>query len=91
MKKTRMTKDGHLLWSGAFANGYPAIKQGNRTVYLRRVVWEEVHGPIPAGAVVITTCGERTCIEPGHLALSTPGRYASLRDALGRYREKVGS
>ena len=40
---------------------------------------------IPVGAVVISTCALRTCIEPGHLGLSTPGRYASVRDALGRY------
>lgn len=75
MKKTERTSDGHLLWRGALANGYPAIKQGDCTVYLRRVVWEESQGPVPVGAIVIALCGERTCIEPGHLALATPGRY----------------
>jgi hypothetical protein len=85
MKKTERTDDGHLLWRGGLANGYPAIKRGDRTLYLKRVIWEDTYGPIPPGAVVISVCGLRPCIEPGHLALSTPGRYASVRDALGRY------
>ena len=85
-RKTERTSDGHLLWTGALANGYPAIKQGSRTVYLRRAVWEETRGPVPEGAVVICTCGERTCIEPGHLALGAPGRYPlGARDPHGRF------
>lgn len=78
MAKTVRTGDGHLLWNGGRANGRPAIKRGSRTVYLKRVLWEEVNGPIPAGAVVISTCGERVCIEPSHLALARPGRYPRL-------------
>jgi hypothetical protein len=63
-------------------SGYEARGE---TVCLKRLVWEPENGPIPEGAVVISTCGERTCIEPSHLALTSPGRYASVRDALGRY------
>jgi hypothetical protein len=74
-RKTVRTKDGHLLWTGALANGYPAVKQGLCTVYLRRALWAEAGGPIPEGAVVIAACGLRTCIEPTHLALARPGRY----------------
>ena len=85
MTRTRRTPDGHLLWIGGLANGYPAVKHQGKTVYVKRLVWEEAHGPIPEGAVVISVCGERTCIESSHLALSTPGRYVSVRDALGRY------
>ena len=85
MQKTVRTPEGHLLWTGGLANGYPAVKCGDRTLYLKRVVWAEIHGSVPEGAVVISTCGQRTCIEAAHLGLSTPGRYASVRDALGRY------
>lgn len=35
--------------------------------------------PIPSGAVVFSCCGERTCIEPAHLALGAPGRYPTGR------------
>jgi HNH endonuclease len=84
-QKMVYTPEGHLLWIGGLANGYPAVKRGRDTLYLKRMVWAEIHGSVPEGAVVISTCGERTCVEPAHLGLSTAGRYASVRDALGRY------
>ena len=36
-----------------------------KTAYVKRLVWIEVDGPIPEGALVISTCGERTCIDRG--------------------------
>lgn len=75
----------HLLWIGGLANGYPAVKRGDSTFYAKRVLWAEIHGSVPEGAVLVSTCGERTYIEPAHLGLSTPGRYASVGEALGRY------
>ncbi len=85
LSKTIRTPDGHLLWEGALANGYPAGKHKGKTVYLKRLIWEEVNGPVPEGMVVTSSCGRRDCIEPSHLALSPPGRYAGLRNELGRY------
>lgn len=85
MKRTLRTPDGHLLWTGGLANGYPGAKHEGKPTYVKRLVWEQENGPIPEGAVVISTCGQRTCIELSHLALTNPGRYASVRDALGRY------
>ena len=85
MKRTVRTPDGHLLWTGGLANGYPAAKHEGRTVYAKRLMWEEANGPICEGAVVVSTCGERTCIEPSHLALSAPGRYAGSKDSQGKY------
>ena len=73
------------MWTGGLANGYLAAKHNDKTVYVKRLVWIEVDGPIPEGAVVISTCGERTCIEPSHLALSTPGRHAGRKDGRGKY------
>ena len=66
------------MWTGGLANGYPAIKKDNRTVYLKRLLWKELNGPIPEGAVVVSTCGRRTCVEPRHLALAIPGRYPKV-------------
>jgi hypothetical protein len=85
MTRTTRTPEGHLLWTGALANGRPATKHDGRTVYVKRLVWEEANGPIPLGMVVVSTCGERTCIEPAHLALSAPGRYAAPKDDRGKY------
>jgi hypothetical protein len=85
LKKTVRTPDGHTLWVGALANGYPAGKHDGKTVYLKRLIWEEANGPIPEGSVVTSTCGHRNCIEPSHLGLSAPGRYPSVRNGHGRY------
>src|SRR5450759_1494936 len=87
-RRTVRTPDGHLLWTGGLANGYPAAKHEGKTVYVKRRVWEEVNGPIPEGAVVICTCGERNCIEPSHLALSAPGRRTGPRDGRGKYADE---
>lgn len=91
IKRTFRTPDGHLLWTGGLANGYPAAKHEGRTAYVKRLVWEEANGPIPEGAVVISTCGQRTCIEPPHLALSTPGRHAGRKDDRGKYTSGPGA
>ena len=32
LKKTVQTPDGHMLWTGALANGYPAGKHEGKTV-----------------------------------------------------------
>jgi hypothetical protein len=89
MKRVVVTEDGHMLWTGGLANGYPAVKHEGKTVYLKRLVWEEHFGSIPKGSVVTSTCGRRTCIEPSHLGLTGPGRYPSVRNALGRYAPAV--
>ena len=85
MKRTFRTPDGHLLWTGGLANGYPAAKLDGRTVYVKRLIWEEVNGPIPEGAVVISACGQRTCVEPSHLTLGRPGRHAGRKDGRGKF------
>ncbi len=85
MMKTERTADGHLLWKGGMANGYPAVKKGSKTVYVKRLLWRETNGPVPAGMVVVSQCGERACIEVSHLALSKSGRYAGQKDASGKY------
>jgi hypothetical protein len=85
MTKMVRTPDGHLFWTGGLANGYPAVRYEGKTVYAKRLIWEKTHGPIPEGAVVISTCSNRACIEPSHLGLSTPGRHGAPKDARGKY------
>jgi hypothetical protein len=63
-----------LLWLGAITGGpqggYGQIRPvgGNgapRRVH--RVVWEDEHGPVPAGLVLDHLCEVRRCCEPMHL------------------------
>jgi hypothetical protein len=90
MERTTRTPDGHLLWTGGLANGRPATKHEGRTTYVKRLVWEEVNGPIPEGTVVTSSCGECTCIEPAHLVLRAPGRHAGRKDQRGKFAREPG-
>jgi hypothetical protein len=60
LRKTVRTAEGHLLWKGGLANGHPAVKHQGRTVYLKRILWEATHGPIPGDLVVVSACRKRT-------------------------------
>lgn len=70
------------LWRGATTSGgYPLV---NRAVapktwkrfYVRRLVWEAVHGPIPPRGVITTTCLRLACVRPEHLELTTHAEAA---------------
>jgi hypothetical protein len=91
MKRTLRTLDGHLLWTGGLSNGRPAAKHEGRTVYIKRLVWEHENGAIPEGAVVISTCGERNCVEPSHLALGVPGRHTECKDDRGKFARETSA
>jgi hypothetical protein len=38
---------------------------------VRRLVWENAHGPIPPGRPILQECGHRGCINLKHLYLGT--------------------
>ena len=43
--------------------------------------WETMNGPVPEGMQVSRTCGNRRCVNPWHLKLTTPAsRGAEVRD-----------
>lgn len=80
LRKTERTPEGHLLWTGALANGHPAAKYEGETVYLKRLIWETLKGPIPEDLVVTSRCRLLTCISPSHLVLTNRGRHAGYRN-----------
>lgn len=62
-----------LLWTGAHNHaGQPKI----RNTSARRIVWELASGPIPAGALVTTSCGHPGCLRPEHLELTNKALVA---------------
>ena len=61
-----------IVWTGARTSaGYGMRRRGGRPVYLHRTVWEEVHGPIPAGMFVCHHCDNPPCYNVEHLFLGT--------------------
>jgi H2-forming N5,N10-methylenetetrahydromethanopterin dehydrogenase-like enzyme len=49
------------------------------------VAWEEAHGPIPEGMVVMHTCDNPPCYEVTHLVLGTMADNVRDSVAKGRY------
>lgn len=56
-------------------------------VYVHRMVWEMVKGPIPDGLVVDHLCMNRSCVRPSHLELVTQDENIRRRDENARQRK----
>ena len=79
-KQQTEDKDGHQLWLGAMSRGeYPTVKRDNRQFYVRRLVWEDVHGAIPEGMTVRASCGVARCVKADHLYLAPMGSWNAGR------------
>lgn len=70
----------HLIWHASTCNGHPAMRMGDKTVLVRRAIWQELHGDIPAGKIIRVTCGDVLCIAPNHMMLTD---YSRLAKSLG--------
>lgn len=70
-------EDGCWIWRGTMTRqgyGQFSVDEGGRRWrhYLaHRVAWLLEHRELPRGARVTQTCGERRCVRPDHLRLST--------------------
>ena len=73
--KIFVAPDGCWLWTASIA------KTGYGKFAITRSVWQEAHrvsyelyvGEIPAGLYVDHLCRQRSCVNPHHLELVTPG------------------
>jgi hypothetical protein len=52
-----------LEWTGALnACGAMYISEKNKKLLVRRVMWEDKHGPVPAGKMVSCSCRNPKCV-----------------------------
>jgi hypothetical protein len=72
-------------WMGGFGQwGIPQVEHDGRSRSVRRLVWENLYGPVPEARHVTVTCGSNSCLNPDHLALRVVGG-----DVVERFWEKV--
>lgn len=73
--KVKKLDDGCWLWTGCCnSQGYPQLRMGRKTSdYAHRFSYRLHFGPYPARHAVRQSCGNKRCVNPGHLYLA-PGR-----------------
>ena len=82
--------DGCWLWTGALARGYGWFKVGVRPYYAHRIAWQEAHGPIPEGQLVLHHCDVRPCVNYAeHLFLGSDADNSLDKAVKGRGRKKL--
>lgn len=80
-KKYRVAPSGCHEWFAATTQqGRPMFAAAsNRCIPAQRFIWELRFGPIPVNHEVITTCGNRICVNPEHLVLVTIAEHRAAR------------
>lgn len=66
-------------WPFARTDGYGYVDVGDGAILrVHRVAWEKLRGAIPDGLEVHHTCGNRACVNVGHMELLTKAEHTSL-------------
>jgi hypothetical protein len=87
------TSGDHHRWLGATgADGTPQIRIDGRLTTVRRVIWEQAHGPLPDGATVAACPDDARCVRLGHLSLGRKDRMsAPVQTPTPRQRGRRGA
>ena len=78
--------NGCFPWLAARSEkGYGRFKvKSHVTVKAHRYAYEITHGPVPPGKMVLHSCDNPPCCNPGHLYLGDAKQNAADRTACGR-------
>ena len=75
-------------WQGARTNkGYGQVRNAGKRVYVHRLVWSLVNGPIPDGLHVLHRCDNPPCVNPEHLWVGT--NLDNARDCAEKGRQNI--
>jgi len=67
-------------------DGYPRAKFKGRSQPVHRIMYELIHGEIPAGGVIGHYCNNTGCVNPTHHYLTTAAENSSHAARDGLYR-----
>lgn len=80
------TENGCIEYRGSMVNsGYRKLTRDKKTYLAHRYVYEQAHGKIPNGYVVMHTCDNRSCVNIDHLLIGT--MKENTRDMIKKGRD----
>lgn len=78
----------HLWDGGTNSKGYPIAWHDGRVCLVRRVAWEQKHGPLDRAVVLRSSCKRPLCVNPAHMT-PTPHAVAVRLPRKRRSRPRV--
>lgn len=69
-------------------DGYGRVGRNGKSYRAHRLAWEEEHGPIPDGMMVLHRCDNPPCVNVEHLFLGTA--LDNMRDMVAKGRHARG-
>ena len=85
--KVKKTPDCWVWTAGTASNGYGRIRVDGRKRPAHRVAWEMTNGRIPEGMDLDHRCGNRACVNPEHLRVTT--RSQNMQHRIGNQRNNT--
>ena len=75
-QRVEFRPDGCWFWTGPpTTNGYGQVGLRPKVYRPHVLLWTEFHGEQPKGLHLHHTCGNKLCVNPGHLQLLTPKEH----------------
>ena len=74
---------GCAVWKHSCCNNHPAFRKDGKTMLVRREIWKDINGEIPAGKIIRMTCETDKCVHPDHMEMTNHKALAKQMGKLG--------